>query len=199
MKTLFKGAAIMALLIGFTSVLLVSCGSSSSPSSPSATATPTVTYTPTLTCNNAINYGYTATGSSGTKANTFIQAEVVTFSLAVTVHALSVDIGPVGGGNTVLGLYTDNSGAPGTLIASGIVNDTASGYNAVSFTPVALSAGNYWLAFENSANSTEYVQNGSSVAGSQVSSAYNGTLPSTWTGGVPGTITPYNLVAQACY
>jgi streptogramin lyase len=40
MKKLFYGAAALALLIGFTSVF-VSCGSSSSPSSPSATATPT--------------------------------------------------------------------------------------------------------------------------------------------------------------
>jgi sugar lactone lactonase YvrE len=66
MKAIFKGTAVMALLTGFASVLLVSCGSSNSPSSPAATATPTPsapTATPTLSAPSAsVTFSLSANG-----------------------------------------------------------------------------------------------------------------------------------------
>src|SRR6202789_3189072 len=63
MKKLFKGAALLAVLIGLSS-LVVSCGSSNSPGSPAAT--PTATFTPTS--NNHVLFIY---GSNITVAGNF--------------------------------------------------------------------------------------------------------------------------------
>ena len=63
MKTLFKWAAMAAVLTGFTSIF-VSCGSSNSPSSPAATATPTPA-APTATPTPFYSAGPTTVVSSG--------------------------------------------------------------------------------------------------------------------------------------
>jgi hypothetical protein len=181
-------------LLAAALLFIQACGQKIEPTS-AAAGTPTPTAVPTV-CSNL---GFSSiSGGSGAKTNNFIEALSFTVSSSVTITSLSMRIDTTGGGNTVLGLYSDNSGAPGTLLASGVINDTVSSWNTVAVTPVAISAGNYWLAFDNSSSTTLFDQGTGSVTNYQLTYAYNGTLPATWVGGLSGPLQPYSLYATGC-
>ena len=65
-------------------------------------------------------------------------------------------------GNLVLGIYdaTGPGGKPGNLLAQTNGFTPTTGWNTQNvITPVALAAGNYWLAYNPSNNSLSFVNN----------------------------------------
>jgi hypothetical protein len=194
----FKWKNIFWIFLLGLAVLPLACGQKVPPTgavTAAATSTPTATAVPTV-CSDL---GFVSTsGGSGAKANNFIEALSFAVSSPVTINSLSMYVGTTGGGNTVLGLYSDNSGAPGILLASGVINDTVSSWNTAAVTPVAISTGNYWLAFDNSSSTTLLGQGTGSVTNYQLTYAYSGSLPATWAGGLSGPLQPYSLYATGC-
>jgi hypothetical protein len=195
----FRWRNIFYLFLLGLAVLPLACGQKVEPTGAvtmAAAPTPTLTPVPTV-CSNL---GFVSlVGGGGAKANNFIEALTFAVSSPVTITSLSMHVDTTGGGNTVLGLYSDNSGVPGTLLASGVISDTVSSWNTVSVTPVAISAGNYWLAFDNSSSSTIFDQGTGSVTNYQLTYAYSGSLPATWpAGGLSGPLTPYALYVTGC-
>lgn len=149
---------------------MVSCGAKA-PASPAPTPVPTVCAT----------LGFTTSGGGPSfKVDNYIGAYSFTVASPVTVAGLSVSIGSTGGGNTVLGIYSDNSGTPNLLLTSGVVNNTAASINTVSVSPVVLTVGTYWLAMVNNSNTTNYMKSAGAFSPYFESAyTYNGSLPST--------------------
>jgi Fibronectin type III domain len=59
-------------------------------------------------------------------------------------------------GTVYLGLYNDNGGAPGTLLASACTSSLVAGWNTVLVsTPTVLTPGTYWLSFIASSSAME--------------------------------------------
>jgi hypothetical protein len=124
----------------------------------------------------------------------------VTFSAGTTITSLSVGIFSTPGGQSILGVYTDNSGVPGTLVAKGIVFETSAAFGVGSFPSVYLPPGNYWLALSNSNASTSFYQGSSTVSVYRVLYTYSTTLPGTWpTGGSGSSDFPFSVYATGCY
>jgi hypothetical protein len=169
--------------------ILSNTGCPNSPSSPAPTPVPTVCQT----------VGYANAGSNATKANTFLEAFAVTVSTPMTVSSLSVSIGSVGSGHTVLGLYTNVSGYPVSLLTSGVVTETVSSINNVNVSPVAIGAGNYWLAFDNNTASTDFNGESGSVTTFQATYTYNGTLPNPMASGLTLLHAPYSIYLYGCH
>jgi len=59
-------------------------------------------------------------------------------------------------GDLQLGIYTDSSGTPGTLLTSTSTFTPTTGWNTQSVTPTALTAGTYWLAYEPQNNGLHF-------------------------------------------
>jgi hypothetical protein len=53
----------------------------------------------------------------------------------------------VNGSSHILGIYSDNSGYPGTLLVQTASQPDENGWNTTAFPPVNLAPGNYWIAF----------------------------------------------------
>jgi hypothetical protein len=88
-------------------------------------------------------------GSSGPFSGIFV-AQSITVSGPQLLQSLSLHNGAAGaGGRLALALYTDNAGAPGSLVVGASVTATASGWNTLNVTPVEIAAGTYWIAFNN--------------------------------------------------
>jgi hypothetical protein len=86
-----------------------------------------------------------------------------------------------------LGLYTDNSGHPGTLLTQATTTTTTSGaWNTVAVPPVAITSGvKYWIAILASSSGTfRFRDNSSASCGNEGSTQTNLTsLPAIWTRG----------------
>ena len=114
----------------------------------SASATVTVT---AVTSTFTIGYTTLFTSTDNGNANV-LKAMKVTLSQAATIKSLSMYVGTVGGQLT-LGIYTDASGSPGTLVATTASFTPVAGWNtAVTTASPSLAAGTYWLVFETNNN-----------------------------------------------
>ena len=121
---------------------------------PTATPTPSVTPTPTPSVTQtpipiSITIGDTTIESTNDYGNgNLLVAQQATLSQTATIQSLSFYVDALGG-NLRLGLYADNAGSPGALIAStNEFTPTSTGWNTQSVvSPVSLTAGTYWLAY----------------------------------------------------
>src|SRR5271166_6233870 len=107
-----------------------------------------------------------------------------TLSQAATIQSLSFYVNALGG-NLRLGLYADNAGSPGALIAStNEFTPTSTGWNTQNVvTPVSLTAGTYWLAYLPQSNSLGFeVSNNGSGTARWINFNY-GPLPATFPSG----------------
>lgn len=98
---------------------------------------------------------------------------------AGTLQTLSVYVKPgtSAGGNMTLGCYSESGGNPSVKLAQTPSFATVDGWNTVNVqTPVALAAANYWLAYEQDTSGIVVKVTGSGNF-SQISFAYNATLP----------------------
>ena len=83
-------------------------------------------------------------------------------------------------GHVILGVYADNSGVPGTLLAQGIAVIPASGLTTIPMnTNPTLSPGNYWLAVQVESATSGYYDTPTGSLGYFDSSV-------SWTGSLPG-------------
>jgi Fibronectin type III domain len=79
----------------------------------------------------------------------------VNLSQKATLHSLGLYC-YVPDGTVYLGLYNDNGGAPGTLLASTPASPLVAGWNTVLVsTPTVLAPGTYWLSFIPSSSTME--------------------------------------------
>jgi hypothetical protein len=107
---------------------------------------------------------------------------------------LYVDSGNAATGLKV-GLYSDNGGVPGTLLASGSVTSPASGaWNTATLSSGAtINAGTvYWLAFLGTGGTLSFLDQGSGSCSQSHSATGLSALPGTWS---PGTNWPSCLAS----
>ena len=104
----------------------------------------------------------------------------------VTGLSVYVDTGSTGT-TLVAGLYTDENGHPGTLLAQGILSSPGSvGWEMVSLPPVSITAGsNYWIAILSRSGMLTFRDSGTWVGELSETSSQStlSELPSTWTTG----------------
>ena len=81
-----------------------------------------------------------------------------------------------------VGLYADNSGQPGSLLASGsIPSPTAGAWNVVPISPTSVSSGRYWIAVLGEGGTLYYRDRASgTTCTSAVESQNASTLPASW-------------------
>lgn len=108
------------------------------------TDTPTSTPTPCATLGSAGDSNHVGSGST-------CAALAAPFTLSTTVYAYQMEIyasNQPDNTGIYVGIYSDNAGAPGTLLASagptGLL--TANSWNVIPINGLYLSAGNYWVA-----------------------------------------------------
>jgi hypothetical protein len=106
-------------------------------------------------CGGPTNYGDTNIESRSGTSSRCICAQAITVTTQGTLQSISVYITSLnGGGNLQVGIYNDSVGNPGncagTLVASSGIAAAQVGWNTVLFKGVFLSAGTYWLAFQDS-------------------------------------------------
>jgi hypothetical protein len=100
---------------------------------------------------------------------------------SITIYLSSNDAAS----NLIAGIYTDNNGQPGTLLASGsIASPQAGAWDTVPITPTSLSTGTYWLAFLSSGGPLYFrdLQSGTCTTQTSASTSLS-SLPSSWTTG----------------
>ena len=146
---------------------------------PTATPTPTPSATPIPT---AITIGDTTIESINDSGNgNWLSAQKATLSQTATIQSLSFYVNALGG-NLRLGLYADNAGSPGALLAStNEFTPTSTGWNTQSVvSPVSLTAGTYWLAYLAQSNNLGFkMSNNSSGTALWINVNY-GPLPATF-------------------
>jgi hypothetical protein len=99
---------------------------------------------------------------------------------SATIQSLSFYVGSPGG-NLVLGIYADNAGVPGLLVAQTAAFTPAAGWNTASTTSnPTLAAGNYWLAYSPSSSTFAFrITSGGQYLVEPFT--YTGSLPSSFT------------------
>ena len=117
----------------------------------------------------------------------------------IQVSAISFNI-YTGTGTAHVGLYTDNGGAPQSLLGSATVS-TGTGWNLASFSHFYLLAGtNYWIAISPSGTATDP---GAVGSGSYTTYSGNASFLPTALGAAPytssGSYSGYTLAAQLQY
>lgn len=147
----------------------------------SATPTPTPTPTPTTTP-TAITLGNTSV-LSGTDSNmaNYLVAYRVGLGQAAVVKSLNIDV-KTASGNMVLGLYSDASGKPGSLLAQTGAFAAVAGWNSAAVTnqSVALEPGDYWLCMEATSNTLVLAAQSSGGTHAYAGGWTYGTLPATF-------------------
>jgi concanavalin A-like lectin/glucanase superfamily protein len=129
------------------------------------------------------------------------KAEAFQTTAAVTGMVTSLSV-YVDSGSTVTtliaGLYTDNNGHPGTLLAKGsLPSPKAGSWNTVALPAKSLTAGSkYWIAILGPSGVLQFCDAASSTSQPSETSAQSTltTLPSTWTTGSPsyqGSVSAY--------
>ena len=146
---------------------------------PPTTPTPTPSATPIPT---AITIGDTTIESRDDSNNAnCLTVQKATLSQTATIQSLSLYVNALGG-NLRLGLYADNAGAPGALLAStNEFTPTSTGWNTQNVvSPVSLTAGTYWLAYLPQSNNLGFkMSNNSSGTALWINVNY-GPLPATF-------------------
>jgi outer membrane protein assembly factor BamB len=141
---------------------------------------------------------------SSVDSNTAGHAEAFRASASAsgTVTSLSVYIDTSSKATSlVAGLYTDNGGSPGTLLAQGQLSHPVAGWNTVQLPSVNVTGGNvYWIAVlgPSGSGAIAFVDSGSNAIRSEESSQTNlTTLPTTWKTGKVWSSSPVSAYASA--
>jgi hypothetical protein len=126
-----------------------------------------------------VRYGFaTPLGGIANNSGNYIFGMAVSVPSPITVTALGV-ITNASGGTFVMGLYSDTSGVPGSLLAAATPASATNGVQEFPVTPVAIAAGTYWVtasADPVGINHWGYAATGSDWAAPYT---YTGTLPAT--------------------
>lgn len=191
---------VLGLLAGLSAVLNVSCQSANqTPTIADFLGTylnpPTPTPTPCSVANGVM--GVTAVGATGLSSpatmylNKFTSSSTASYVLSLVFHTTSPS------GNFELGIYSDNAGTPGVLLADTLGQTIpASGPQTVTLaSPLKISGNtNYWLAVLTSATFSENTN--STLTAEQAATI--GTLPASYAGGAPGPKYQMTVYANIC-
>jgi hypothetical protein len=141
-----------------------------------STSTITITGTRTGTFGTTSTAGVSIGGAAG-----YIVATKYTLSQAGTVTQVSVHSAYSGHVRTAI--YADNSGAPGSLLAANNAPTAVSAgrWTTVSIGPVQLSAGTYWIAFNEDEHSLRVYTSGGTRQAAYMSYAFTNDMPTSWT------------------
>jgi len=138
------------------------------------TTTPTITTTPTSTSTTPTTtssppsaqqetMGDSTTGTGVDSGNgDIVEAQQATLAQSGTVRSLSFYV-VIPAGELRLGIYADNNGSPGTLLATTAEITPLTGWNTAKATSVHLDAGTYWLAYFASSSSLTFGHSGGGV------------------------------------
>ena len=159
-------------------------------SGPPSTPTP-------VACGYPATFGDTAAGTGGPNVGGQLDCSAYALSQPLTVNTLSIYMGAGTSGSGVLGIYADNAGSPGTLLAQSMAQPLAPGWNVFAIAPTPLLPGTYWLS--GSFTGAAYAEYSSASGGTLEFEAYP------YTGALPcsmGTATRYgwlmSIDAQGC-
>jgi hypothetical protein len=155
MKKIIVGC--LGLFLGISTVSLFNsgCGSSNNSASPSPAPIPTAT----PVC-SAGQIGVTSPSMAITQSDAanYLYAQAVTLSASTGVLSLNIYVGGTGTGQIRMGIYSDDSNYPGTLLYDGGVKTVISNaWNSFTVSGVWLpnvsSSTQYWIAhqFQNAA------------------------------------------------
>ena len=196
--------AIFSLLI-VTSIALTGCpGNSSSPTSAGggsngSTDTPTFTVTKTPVCPSFFSFGKNVlgTGALAPSAGVFV-ANKFALPVAGNVFRLNVyvEATPVPTGSIQMAIYTDNAGAPQSLIVQSTQQAPAPGWNVLDVPQTVLASGNYWIAVTSSAGINLSNTTGT-VGDTKYVSANPGSLPAVFSGS-SSTDWDFSMFADYC-
>ena len=159
--------------------------SSTTAPTPSTTAPTSTTTAPTSTTTAPTVLLGNQTVQSVVDDNAGGMAEAFSFIGLVSGQAQTINVyvdAHNAAKSLIAGLYSDNSGHPGTLLASGTVASPKAGaWNAVSIAPTTVTSGqSYWLAVLGKGG-FEYFRDKSGSCQSETSSSSNlASLPATW-------------------
>lgn len=113
-----------------------------------------------ITSTGSQNYPTATFGTTSAGANVGGVADILVatkYTLSVSGTVTQIGAYASASGNWKLGIYSDNSGAPGTLLAANNnVNPVVAGNNVFNIGPVYLTAGTYWLAILTDQPNREY-------------------------------------------
>ena len=139
--------------------------------------------------NAPFTVGPTAPGNS-TGAYTGLTATQVTIPQTSTLQSLSIFWFSDAGNNFILGVYSDNAGAPGTLIAQSAVTVSAIGLQTVPMlTNPGMAAGTkVWLTVQTQGGIGGYYDSGG-LGAFYSGQPWTGSMPATWGGGTTGAFT----------
>jgi hypothetical protein len=114
------------------------------------------------------------------------QAFAVPNTATGTAQSIAVYLDPTSAATSLsMGLYADNGGHPGTLLASGTLSSPAAGaWNSVSIPATSVSPGTYWLAVLGFGGTPYWRDRAAGNCASEVSAQVNvSALPSAWATG----------------
>lgn len=153
-----------------------------------------------VTTVGSTNYPTFTFGSTGAGANVGGVAGVLIaseYSLSVSGTVTQIGAYASGSGNWKLGIYADNSGTPGALLAANNnVNPVVAGNNIFIIGPVYLTAGTYWIAILTDSPNREYNLN-TGEAAYILSYGFSNSLPTTFSSGGAVAYQPNDYVAYA--
>ncbi|MBN2753281.1 MAG: hypothetical protein JXR81_00305 [Candidatus Goldbacteria bacterium] len=115
-----------------------------------STVTATVTMTATMVC--GIKFGSNSSNSNGSSGPNNLYAHKFTPNAETSVTALSIELAAAG--KYCIGIYSDNSGTPGSMLAwTGVKTAASAGWFTSSLsTPYILTAGtSFWFVFSANA------------------------------------------------
>lgn len=137
------------------------------------------------------------TPDSNTGAYTGMGATQYTASQSGTLQSLSAIWFSNAGGLFLLGLYADNAGSPGALLATTAVATSVIGTQTLPTTthPVILSGQKYWIAVQTQTAIGGYYSTTGVAAVN--SAAWTGALPDPWTPGSTGLSFTFDFFATA--
>lgn len=131
--------------------------------------------------NTSLNIGQTAIMSgqdSGSAA--YLNAQTSSLSQTATIQSMSINI-KAAAGQMYMGVYSNVNGKPGTLLASTPQFTPVVGWNTINVsTPVSMTAGTYWLAYQPNDNALGQAFSTTSGTTYFVQPRNYGVLPSTY-------------------
>ena len=161
------------------------------------TSTFTITMQSPPACSATGTFGNTAAGTTGYNQAGILNCCASSLSQGMTVTSISFYLGTGSSGSGVVGIYSDNGGTPGTLLAQSNDYGLAAGWNTATLSPIYLPAGSYWLtaSFSGTAN-FEFTSDPGGMLWENYT--YSGTLPGTISGSLTGYGWHMSIYASGC-
>lgn len=139
---------------------------------------------------SSFTVGPTTPGSS-TGAYVGLTATQVTMTQSGTLQSISINWFSDAGNNFILGVYADNAGVPGALLATTAVGVSAIGLQTLPVTThIAMVSGSkYWLTVQTQVGIGGYFDSTTGLGAFYGSQPWTGALPTTWGSSSTGTFT----------